>query len=240
MTPAAITFADDDAVWAEVISLFALGHDITLVGGLMVATFAVQAGIAMPRVTDDIDTLVRVAAIAKEPASFVESLKQRGYDMHPDHPRSDGHAFRYVRDDHGARHIVDVLIDASKDHRTTPRTEGNLIPAAIPGGAYALNMQETIEVTAGEATGEIIRPTLLGALLLKSRAASKDKTDKRERHFTDLAVLYAAVSDPTEVAGGMSAKHRRELRAVRPAFDELEPERRNPAEAAYRFLSGAA
>lgn len=232
-----VTFTEDDSVWVEVIALFSLGHDITLVGGLMVATFAAQADIMMPRVTEDIDALVRVSAVAREPESFVASLKERGYKLHPDHPRSDGHAFRYVREAKGERHVVDVLIDGSRTQRTTPRTEGTLIPAAIPGGAYALNMPETISIVAGTTAGDVVRPTHLGALLLKSRAAARDKTDKRERHFTDLAVLYAAMSDPGVVAEQASTKHRRELSAVAPSFDELAPASRNAAEAAYRFLS---
>lgn len=237
MTSTVVTL-DDDPIWAEVIAIFALGHDVTLVGGLMVTTFAAQAGLAMPRVTVDIDTLVRVAALAEEPASFVVSLKQRGYELHPDHPRSDGHAFRYVREQDGERHVVDVLVDGSRGHRKQPRTEGDLVPAEIPGGAYALNMQETIDVVAGSASGPVVRPTHLGALLLKSRAAKSDRGDERERHFTDLAVLYAAIADPGAIAEAMSAKHRRELRAVDPSFDVLDAASRNPARAAHGFLTG--
>jgi hypothetical protein len=166
----------------------------------------------------------------------VASLKHRGYQLHPDHPRSDGQAFRYIREAEGERHVVDVLVDGSRTSRTPPRTEGNLVAAAIPGGAFALRWPETIEIVAGSVSGEIVRPTHLGALLLKSRAAAQDKSDRRERHLTDLAVLYAAISDPSAIAEEMNPKYRKELRRVTPAFDELAPESRTPAESAYYFL----
>lgn len=131
---------------------------------------------------------------------------------------------------------MDVLVDGSRTSRTPPRTEGNLVAAAIPGGAFALRWPETIEIVAGSISGEIVRPTHLGALLLKSRAAAQDKSDRRERHLTDLAVLYATISDPGAIAEKMNPKYRKELRRVTPAFDELGSENRTPAESAYYFL----
>lgn len=237
MTPPKIVMPASDLVWAEVIDLFASSDDIILVGGLMVATFAAQHGLEMPRVTTDIDTLVRVEALADQPREFVAALRDRGYELLERDTKSDGHGFRYTRQAGKQRFTVDVLVDRSKTHRRQLTTEGTLRPAEIPGGAYALNMPETIHITCGKTSGPIVRPSLLGALLLKSRAAIRDKTRQRDRHLTDLAVLYASVEDPAALRQQTSAKHRTELRRPQPALEQLDPANRSPAKAARDYLT---
>lgn len=56
-----------DLLWEEVIDLADAFSDWTLVGGLMASLWARHHGVPMPRVTDDIDALLRAEAYLGQP-----------------------------------------------------------------------------------------------------------------------------------------------------------------------------
>ena len=98
-------------------------------------------------------------------------------------------------------------------------------------------------VVLGERAGQLPVPDLLGALVIKSHAAAKDRTPtsdpshRPERHREDLAVLHACAHDLSSLAGDMTKKDRKALRdAPEPLWHVLNPELRPQAQAAYRYL----
>lgn len=88
--------------------------------------------------------------------------------------------------------------------------------------------------------GSIPRPSILGALVIKSCAAVGDAGNREkspDRHRQDLAHLYARVPDPRAAAAGATAKDRKRLRRAEPLWDVLaEPELNAQARAARSLL----
>ncbi|MEX1165107.1 MAG: hypothetical protein WEB03_16165 [Nitriliruptor sp.] len=84
------------------------------------------------------------------------------------------------------------------------------------------------------------RPNLLGALVIKSCAASHDRTAATGRHREDLARLYSLVIDPVGLAQDVREKDQQRLRgAPEPSWEILtDPLTRASAQLAHRRLAG--
>jgi len=100
-------------------------------------------------------------------------------------------------------------------------------------------------VALGDRTGRLRVPDLLGALVIKSRAAATDRTatadpgHRPERHPQDLAVLYACATDLRALAADTTNRDRQDLQdAPEPHWHVLEPRLQPQAQAAHRYLTG--
>ncbi|MBT1167026.1 hypothetical protein JS539_09650 [Bifidobacterium simiarum] len=64
-------------------------------------------------------------------------------------------------------------------------------------------------------------PDLLGAVMLKSAAWSVDKTDRRDRHLTDAALLLSLIDDPDhEIERLHSANDRKRILTLQQELPE--------------------
>jgi hypothetical protein len=106
--------------------------------------------------------------------------------------------------------VVDVLAPDNLGPRVdlTTRPPGRTLEA--PGGTQALARAETIEVVAGGRSGEIPRPNLVGAILIK--ASALNLPGGAERHVTDLAFLLSLLTDPLGERSSLIAGEKKKLR----------------------------
>lgn len=211
----------------------------TLIGALMVMLHAHTAGIDARRTTRDADALADTRGVAQATRRLAATLHQLGWQMHPDHPRTNEVGFRFTRD--GL--LFDVLAPDGLGEHTDITTIPPLTTLSIPGGSRALRRTVVHEVAIGERTGGLPAPDLLGALIIKARAAAtdhgptSDPTHRPERHPEDLAVLYACATDLRVLADGLTTKDRKALRdAPEPHWHVLDPDLRPQAQATLRYL----
>jgi hypothetical protein len=234
----AIAVETDDeetrALWRAVGDLTErLPGDWVLIGGLMVQIHAMERGAFGVRVTHDIDVLGQ----ARPPGTLERIdrvLREDGFELQG--PDRDGYAQRYER----AGLVVDVL--APDGTRRPPRLAQGIKAVGVPGGKQALTRSETVRVTVADATFDLRRPTLLGAVLIKARSlmVHRDRESQRE----DLLRLLALIDDPRTLAPELSNAERKWLRTAedRLAFAEpasLDTATVRRASQAYRLLLAA-
>lgn len=229
-------------LWATLLDLADAQPDgWTLIGALMVMLHAHAAGIDARRTTRDVDALADVRGVAQATRRLVATLERLGWEMHPDHPRSENIGFRFTKD--GL--LFDVLAPDGLGERTDITTVPPLMTVGMSGGSRALRRTAVRDVVLGERAGRLPVPDLLGALVIKSRAAASDRahttdpTHRPERHLEDLAVLYACATDLRTLAREMIGADRRALGDTpEPHWHVLDPDVRPPAQAAFRYLAG--
>ncbi|MEX0836181.1 MAG: hypothetical protein WD010_08830 [Nitriliruptor sp.] len=212
----------------------------TLIGALMVMLHAHAAGLDARRTTRDADALADTRGVTLATRRLVATLERLGWEMHPDHPRADDVGFRFVKDEL----LLDVLAPDGLGARTDITTVPPLTTVSIPGGSQALRRTAVRHVVVGDRQGRLPVPDLLGALIIKARAAAKDRgptsdpEHRPERHPEDLAVLFACATDLRAVADGITSKERKALRdAPEPHWHVLDPDLRPQAQATRRFLA---
>ncbi len=215
----------------------------TLIGALMVMLHAHDHGLDAQRTTRDADALVDARGISQATRRLVSTIERLGWRLHPDHPKADDIGFRFVKD--GL--LFDVLAPDGLGKRTDLTTMPPLRTVQMAGGSRALNRTTVREVLLGERVGQLPVPDLLGALVIKSRAAAADRTatadpaHRPERHPEDLAVLYACATDLRTLAADTTSRDRRNLQnAPEPHWHVLDPNLRPQAQAAHRYLTGSA
>ena len=85
--------------------------------------------------------------------------------------------------------MIDVL---APDHiGPNPPRLGIGVTLGIPGGTQALRRTEAITVQMTDKTAQIRRPNLIGAIIVKAKAATSATSRPRgkDRHFVDLSTL---------------------------------------------------
>lgn len=122
-----------------------------LVGGLMVASFAIEAG-QLQRATTDIDIL----ADARRRPSGTEVVSNRltdlGAELHEVSGLDTERGFRFELDGQ----VIDVL---APDGLARPAlTRGRLETIQIPGGSQALKRIEAVTITVGDQNAQVFRP----------------------------------------------------------------------------------
>jgi hypothetical protein len=214
----------------------------TLIGALMVMLHAHDAGIDARRTTVDADALADVRGVAQATRRLVATLERLGWEMHPDHLKADDIGFRFIKD--GL--LFDVLAPDGLGERTDITTVPPLKTVPMTGGSRALSRTAVHDVVLGEREGRLPVPDLLGALVIKSRAAAADRvptsdpSHRPERHPEDLAVLYACAADLHALVADTTKGDRKALRDVpEPHWSVLDPNLRPQAQAAHRYLAGA-
>lgn len=236
-----IELIDPDAteLWRTVAKLAAaFGRDRRwcLVGGLMVALFAIEAQQSQ-RVTTDIDFLTDARARPSGTAWATERLQALGATPREHQASERERGFRF--DLNGQ--IVDVLAPDGLG-LLGATTTGKLKTIQIPGGTQALNRIEVVEIVVDEAAVALRRPTLIAAILLKARALRVHSRPEDQRH--DLVTLLSLLDDPRAARSKVTAKELGWLRSISgrlsiedPALLEtLESARLRAARAAYRVL----
>ena len=228
-------------LWAAVLDVaHAQPNGWTLIGALMVMLHAHDHGLDARRTTRDADALVDVRGLSQATRRLVVTLEHLGWQLHPDHPTADDLGFRFVKD--GL--LFDVLAPDGLGQRTDLTTLPPLKTVPIAGGSRALNRTTIRDVVLGDRVGRLRVPDLLGALVIKSRAATADRTatadpgHRAERHPEDLATLYACATDLRTLAADTTNRDRRNLQdAPEPHWHVLEPGLRPQAQAAHRYLT---
>lgn len=178
----------------------------TLVGGQMVYAHGCERGRTPPFLSVDVDMVVDLRARPDHLEPVARALLAMGFALGD--PGPDGYGQRFSR---GAL-AFDVLIPDGLGARRPRTILGSVKAVSISGGSAALARSGRVEVLHAGRRGAIHRPDLVGALLIKSRAAVVDRKAGPERHLRDLAFLYGLVSDPAAVRAALSAKHLQMLR----------------------------
>jgi hypothetical protein len=105
---------------------------------------------------------------------------------------------------------IDVLAPDGLNDRARRITIPPVHTVEVPGGTQALRRSERVDVRLGRTRGNLPRPNLLGAILLKARAVEID--DRPQNQLADLALLLSLVADPADMAGRLVGRERSWLR----------------------------
>ncbi len=226
----------DDDLWDTLIELTELRPgEWTLIGGQMVYLHAIEHAATPPRVSTDLDVLVNARIATGGVAGFVAAIELRGFSLEGTSP--EGLAHRYRREG--------VSIDVLAPEGLGPRTNLTTTPPGrtleVPGGTQALNRTELLSIHTSTATGQVPRPSLLGAIIAKAEAVGVDDAPDAQR--LDLAFLLSLVKEPLDLATRMTPKDRRRLRArteltdpQHPTWRGLPPAQRDRARATFALL----
>lgn len=206
MTTVELAPADSNAreTWRNALDLMKqLEGDWTLIGGLMVQLHAERYDGAGARPTDDVDILANSRTRPSYTERISAKLKQLGFQLSAPVGLDLDTAYRFQRGDE----IVDILGPDGVGSQP-PRTVGNLETIQVEGGTQALSRTERVVVRLDGSETEIRCPSLLGAILLKSRSVMrKDREQDRE----DLIRLLTCAQDPQGMIAELTAGERRWL-----------------------------
>ncbi|MEX2448401.1 MAG: nucleotidyl transferase AbiEii/AbiGii toxin family protein [Solirubrobacterales bacterium] len=175
-----------------------------LVGGLMVQLHAYEHA-ADPRPTRDIDLLGDARAKPSVTEHLGKAIDELGGEL-VEPPSTDPEFGQRFEID---GQTIDVL--APDGLKALPRTLGKQVTAEIPGGTQALRRSESVEVSIdGSPPFRLLRPSLLGAILLKARALRVHSRPDDQRE--DLVLLLSFVADPSGLAGELRGNEPKWLR----------------------------
>jgi hypothetical protein len=230
---------NERALWQATLDLAErlAGLPWTLVGAQMVLLHGFEAGEVPGRTTVDLGLLFDVRAFVGATGEATLRLQSTGFASAGRSP--DGVAHRFAR----RAVFVDILAPDGLGPRTARRTISGGHTVQVPGGSQALERTEVIEVRLGDRIGEVRRPSLLGAILLKARAVDA-APDEAGKHRGDLAFLLGLVPDPRSLALALRPSERRWLARRRELLDQDHVAwrgSRRPEDAylAFKILSGA-
>ena len=192
---------------------------------------------AYRRPSDDVDVLVDVRLATNGTEEISRFLLERGYE-----PKISRNRFAHLFTRDVAQ--VDVLAPDGLGERANTRTVPPNRTVKVPGGTQALKRSAPVAVRTRDVDGELPRPSLLGAILVKVRAIEKDDVPNAQR--ADVALLLQLVEDPDRLAADLSRTERGWLRRHAyfgnprapqwDAFDADDPER---AALVYRRLTAS-
>lgn len=207
-------------VWVKVGQLageFGADESWCLIGGLMVQLYSFEYG-SDARPTRDIDVLGAATRRPSGTEKLAKTLKRLGAEVTIP-PRTDAKlGYRFELDGE----LVEVL--GPEGLKTSAKTINGLETIMVKGGRQALQRTEKVRVSIADTPPVVIRrPTLLGAILIKTRAMSSSKK-KRDAHRQDLIRLLTFVEDPRQLAedDGLTKTERKWLRQAEKilAFDD--------------------
>ncbi|MDQ2980710.1 MAG: hypothetical protein M3R26_00065 [Actinomycetota bacterium] len=190
-------------LWCDLIDLAAThrGH-WTIIGAHMVALYAWETG-AESRPSQDVDVLVNVRLAANGTQEISEFLQERGYEPEISITKV-AHLFK-----RGTAQI-DVLAPDGLGGRANTTTVRPNRTVMVPGGTQALGRSSAVSVRTRDVEGELPRPNLLGAVLVKVRAIEVDDLPDAQR--ADVALLLQLIDDPDTLAEDLAGTERKWLR----------------------------
>lgn len=195
--------------WGVLVDLYEIiPGNWTIVGGQMVYAHCMDRGFIGARPTTDADAVLDVRARGKILHEFTAALKDMGFV--PERDNTAGHQSHWERS--GVR--VDVMIPTGLGGRASIRPGVTGATALqTPGAQKALNRTGSVDVAwPGFAGGAVPLPSMLGALVAKSRAFQVDRQQGRDRHLEDLLVL-AQIARPRDALSDADRAERRTLAA---------------------------
>lgn len=207
----------------------------TLIGAQMVALHGMENGKLPPRSSEDLDILVNIRLMTHGTEEFSRLLLEIGMDLDGSSPT--GLAHRFV----GRGTKVDILAPDGAGGRARLTTIPPGQTVMVPGGTKALAHTERVQVRLGDRIGEIPRPDMLGAIVIKSCAVDIDDAPENQRR--DLVFLLSLVGDPRAIAAMLDTKERAILRRRSDLLDRDAPAWRSidnadDAYLALRILAG--
>ncbi len=186
-----------------------------VVGGQMVLIHAARTGVAMPRVTTDIDVVIDVRAARRVHAEQVSAwLVEQGFAIERNREGTDRYRRGHAR--------IDLLAPDNLGGRPVGTIDGGQILAA-PGSTNAFKRSVTVRAVLGDGLVAMVRcPTAFGALMAKAEACVqiREAESRRLRHQQDIVSLAGALAvDGYE--DDRSARERRSFNeALAPLFDD--------------------
>lgn len=202
-----------EASWLGLLEVSKIVSDgWSLIGGQLVQLHCWERGVVPKRVTNDVDAVLDVRTDPEILFKFTAALKEIGFVAVT--PTSQGHQHRWLRDEA----TIDVLIASGLGERASSRrgiSGGTTLET--PGGQGALDRAEKIHAVLGRNDGIISRPTLIGALIIKSAAFSNSMDRARDRHLEDIAILSTLLT-AADAHGRLS---RNEIARLRTAIGTL-------------------
>lgn len=182
----------------------------TLVGGQMVHLHCAEHGVSPERPTEDADTVLDVRAARDILAQFTGALADLRFK--PD-TSGDGLQHRWERMADGAQ--IDVLLPDGVGQRAAARHGvGGAPTLETPGGSQALARSESVTVTAEGRTGQVRRPSLVGALVMKAAAHTAAGDAGKARHRRDFVTLSGLAGARDFRDADLRPKDRQRLRAI--------------------------
>lgn len=163
----------------------------TLIGGQLVQLHCWEKGKSPARITTDIDTVLNVVSNPDILKTFTKALRDLGFTPKTS---ADGLQYKWVRD----LAEIDVLLMDNIGERALLRKGISGAPSLeTPGGRKALDFTEKLEVQLNGLSAVINRPSLAGALFIKSVAASNTNDFSRDRHLIDFTILTTLIDSQT-------------------------------------------
>ena len=178
-------------------TLFDLDQQVTapwtLIGGLMVLTHCTEHDVPFARPTGDADVAVGVFTHRDALTQVTTWLRRRDFTDITPAPLTGGRPQSYRWSDGQVLVDVAVPVKANEQRRVATTTSGH--PAVeLPALQQALRRSERLPVSLADGTsGQLRRPDLLAALVLKAQAAVSDRRDT-DRHREDLVALAEALA----------------------------------------------
>ncbi|HTA05995.1 MAG TPA: hypothetical protein VK774_06505 [Solirubrobacteraceae bacterium] len=206
-----------------------------LVGGMMVALFALEAG-QIQRATTDIDILGDARQRPSATTAVADYLRDLGAIRTEVGGLEAERGFRFAIDGQ----LVDVL---APDGLPRPAMiDAQFETIQIPGGTQALQRKEIVTVVIDDEHTRLPRPTLIGAILLKARSLPVHSKPEDQRE--DLITLLGLLTDPRAAAKTLKKSERKWLNAIEEAVNLGDPalearfgrEQLRIANAAYTLL----
>ncbi len=180
----------------------------TLVGGQMVHLHCTERGASPIRPTEDADTVLDVRAMPDLLSTFTQALLDLGFTPHTS---GEGLQHRWTRE----RTQVDVLLPDGISEQVAARIGAGGAPTlSTPGGTQALHRSASVSVTVAGRTGEVRRPNLVGAMVMKAAAHTVPEGLGRARHRTDFAVLAELITRDDFLGETLGRKDLRRLRVM--------------------------
>ena len=177
----------------------------TLIGGQLVHLHCAERGYRPQRPTDDADAVVN-ARLPGVLGAVTAALVDLGFG--PEGVSAEGIQHRWKR----GKGLIDVLVPEGMGERTTTQPSASGFPTlATPGGTQALNRSEVVELQLGERVGHVVRPDLVGAMVLKAAARTETTGPGRDRHCYDFAVLVGMLAAVDLRAAELNKTDRRRL-----------------------------
>ncbi len=180
-----------------------------LIGGQMVNLHCWEHDAKSHRPTDDVDAVLDIRATPTMLKKVTQFMVKIGFTSAGQSP--EGHEHRWIRGDAQ----IDLLVASGLGERANSRTGvtgGTTI--ATPGGQCALDRAQHVEISYQGRTTSINRPSLMGAIVMKSAAYSNKVDSYRDRHLIDVAVLASLVGAVDAVGFTISNEERKKLQAA--------------------------